>query len=166
MPTTIAGLFNNRDEATKAITKLKDSGYSDNVSYVAKNLEGDVTKQDVNNDGNTGTEVAAGVGIGALAGALTGAVVAALPAAPLLLAGPLAIGWGVSGAALGGLSGGLVAALVSLGFEEEKAQLFEDRIMAGEVMITVEVDPNKVSEVVSIMEQCGVDDLVQVVEAK
>ena len=166
MPTMIAGLFTERDQAAVAIARLKEAGYGENISYVAKDLSGNVTSEDVGTDSQrtAGEDIAAGVGVGALAGAITGAVVAALPIAPLLLAGPLAVGWGISGAALGGLSGGLVAGLVNLGIDREKAQLFEDRIISGQVLVTVSADQESVTEVVEILNECQVQDLVQDVE--
>jgi len=97
------------------------------------------------------TGAVSGGAIGAVVGLISGALSIAIPGAFLLVAGPLAAAWGISGAVAGTLAGGLLGGLVKLGFPEEKAKAFEKYILAGDVLVTVEVDNDRQDSVVSIL---------------
>lgn len=154
MPTTVTGIFINSQAAGEAVADLKSKGYTNEISVVAKDEEGSFNEETVKS--NVGSDAARGAGIGALVGGLAGVVLAAIPGAPLVVAGPIAAGWGLTGAALGALSGGLVAALVNYGLDQEEAEEYERRILRGEVMVAVTGDDSKASEIINLMKQHNV----------
>lgn len=135
-------LFKNSDEAGRAISILKEKGYTKDISLVAKDEDtGKVKSKGVKKD------VSEGAVVGGVTGAAIGAVAAAiglslnpvtLPALGVVLSGgPLsALLGGVGGA----VSGGLVGALVDAGVPEEEAKIYEDRIKRGEVLVAVTSD--------------------------
>src|SRR5690606_32936946 len=98
--------------------------------------------------------------LGAIAGLIAGAVSVAIPGGLLLVGGPLAVIWGVSGAALGALGGGLLGALVDAGFPDNKAQMFEKHIMEGEVLVAVTADDEKYESVEQILTAQGAHDIL------
>lgn len=169
MSTIIAGLFSDSKKAGEAVSRLKEKGYTDNVSIVAKGVDGQISTEEIKgSSGAAGALAGAAVGgpVGALVGLIAGAVSVAIPGAMLLVAGPLAVTWGVTGAALGALSGGLVGALVDAGFSEEKAKIFEDHIMRGEVLVAVTGDDDRTDAMADIMHELEATEVVQVPQAK
>lgn len=158
METIIAGVFPTRkaDEADMAIKDLMDIGVSrDKISFVHLDKEETI----VTSSSPTGEEIAADVGAGAAGGAATGAmvgVVAGLVAATgiipglgaIFVAGPLATALGLSGGVAttvagtvtGAIAGGLVGALVNLGVSNEDAEIYQERIQSGDVLLIAEID--------------------------
>jgi len=115
-------------------------------------------------DVTSGTAVegaASGVTTGGLIGAaigLVGVVGLLGPLGPVVVAGPLAtflgitggagvvVGTGVAGAAIGGL----VGALMSMGVSEPKARNFEERVDAGDALVSIHTDDaDKVTEILN-----------------
>ena len=141
---TIYGVFKNIESADKAITKFAALDYDPKeISLIVK--EGTSTK--------TG-QVTKGAGSGAVAGGLIGGVGALLVGigaititglAPLLIAGPLALALGISGAAAataegaaaGVVGGGLIGALVGMGMPKETAEVYESSVKKGEILLAV-----------------------------
>lgn len=153
----VAGLFVDTESAGKAVGDLKAKGYTDHVSVIVKEAGGEVkthTVKDAAADG-TLTGVIAGGAVGTLAGLIAGAATVAVPGATLLVGGPLAVSWGVTGAAAGALSGGLLGALVDVGFPEEKAKLFEEHILRGEALVAVSGNDDRVDAMISILKSHG-----------
>lgn len=139
----IFGIFANKKQAGEAISALKQGGYDD-ISVISRDDAGDVKTTDTNGDMNDAAEGAVkGGAVGGLAGILAGVAAVALPGVgPLLVAGPLAISWGVTGAALGALTGGLVGALTEEGVPDEIARGYEERVKGGDVLVSIETDDN------------------------
>lgn len=156
------GLFKNSQSAGEAISNLKNKGYTNHISFVIKNEGGDTSTHTVKNDAKTGASVGAVIGgsVGALAAIIAGGVTATIPGGVLLIAGPLAALWGVSGGALGALSGGLVGALVDLGVSKDVAKKFEDYISKGQVLVSVKSDDDAADSVVQSMQAMGAADVV------
>lgn len=142
MSVVVAGLFNDSKLAGEAVAELKQKGYTNRVSVIMKDENGEVKNTNVKGEAIGGTLAGAtsGGALGALTGLLAGAVSTTIPGAVLLVAGPLALTWGLTGAAIGALGGGLLGALTDIGFSQEKAQLISDSIMRGDVVVTVEGD--------------------------
>lgn len=156
------GLFKDSRLAGEAVGSLKNKGYTDHVSLVAKDSGGDIETYTVKEERAKGAVVGAAVGgpLGALAGLVAGAVTAAVPGGLLLVAGPLAVTWGVSGAALGAVSGGLLGALVDLGLPREEAAAFEDHIARGDVLVAVTTDDEASNSVQQILTNLGATDVI------
>jgi hypothetical protein len=156
---TLAGLFATRSEADAAVEDLKARGVSsDNVSVVVRDSAIGRTGEDVTADDRmaaTGSSAASGAAMGGLLGLLAGVAALAIPGVgALFVAGPLAASLGltgaaataVSGAVTGALAGGLIGALTGLGFTREDAELYENRIKEGDVMVAATLDDVAVPE--------------------
>ncbi|HEU0085801.1 MAG TPA: DUF1269 domain-containing protein [Candidatus Paceibacterota bacterium] len=152
MKKTTIGVFVNRSDAEKFINYIhnKVSVPTDDISYVYKNTFGEEKEIDAGDVSSmsTGEGAATGAKTGAVIGALGGivAVIGLVPGlGPLLVAGPLlatlgvtgAIGATAAGAITGAAVGGLLGALLNLGVGTEKAKVYEDRVMAGDILVAV-----------------------------
>lgn len=163
MMKVIFALFKNFEEANRAINYLHFELLipRHEISYVYKDKQGsEVTGGGGAIDTVTPTE-------GAISGATTGGIIGATigligvagllgPLGPIVVAGPLAtflgitggagaiVGSGVAGAAIGGL----VGALMSMGVSEPQARNYEERVDAGDILLTVHVEnEHEVSEI-------------------
>ena len=161
MARSVVGLFETKESADEAITKLANAGFSpDGISVISKESEG---------EGNSQTEnitegAAKGATLGGVAGLIVGVASVVVPGlAPLVIVGPVATALGLTGAAAAGastavvgtLAGGLVGAFVGLGIPKEEAEMYESRIKEGYYMLTVEVDGGNESEVKEIFNDSG-----------
>lgn len=157
---TVIGVFNNRNQAEKAIDEIKNAGISEEeISIVAKeevvngangneNEENSYLNQDLTTGASTGGA------LGGLAGILAGAGALAIPGVgPVLAAGPIAAG--LTGVATGGLAG----SLVDLGIPQERGDYYENEVRKGSILATVESDQDKVEEVASFMRRNGARDV-------
>jgi len=155
MKKNIFALFTDVDVADKAINEIHQNlGIEkEEISYVYRNKDGDKvsgTADDVANE--TVAEGAAdGAKIGGIIGAgigLAAAVGIAGPLGAVFAAGPIATALGFTGAvgavAAGGVTGaaagGLVGALMNLGLSDEKARAFEQRVQAGDVLVSIHAE--------------------------
>lgn len=150
MKTTTAGVFADHTAADAAVTDLKENGVAiADISCIYRDEEGDVK------DSETGDKVGAGAikgaGTGAVIGAVAGLVVAngILPGiGTLFVAGPLATALGLTGAAAttvagavtGAAAGGLIGALMNLGIKKEDAEMYENSIKSGNVLVVAHSD--------------------------
>ena len=168
------GLFTSRSDAAKAINhihnKLKIP--AEDISFIYRNSEGELkevkSKKVVSSTPAEGAGKGAVIGgaLGALAGIaivtglvpVLGAVVATGPiAAALGLAGAVGVGTTTAGILTGAAAGGLIGALANLGVGKEKAQRYEDRVVAGEVLVAVYADEKL--NVLKELEECGATDV-------
>jgi hypothetical protein len=165
---TVAGTFDDRDDAQRAINALKDAGFTGDQIGVAlrdRNAQGEMVE-------DTGTHAAEGAVTGAVGGGLLGGLVGflvgigalAIPGVgPVIAGGALATTFGiaggtaVAGAGIGAAAGGLVGALVGLGIPEEEARYHEERFRSGATLVTVNAGPARATEAVDIMRQYGAD---------
>lgn len=140
----LVGIFQDEDQAIKAIKNLKVIGYKDDeISVIAKNRE-DLDKIDkatdldvrADNDKVIGGAAIGGVlgGVGAL---LLELGVFAIPGVgPLLAAGPIAVT--LAGLVAGGAVGGIAGALVDAGIDEDDAQEYETYLARGDILVAVD----------------------------
>lgn len=169
MRTLVAGLYKDSELAGEAVAELKQKGYTQEISVMAYDEDGEVETHEIKTDASDGTTQGAAAGgiIGALTGMVAGVTSVTIPTAGLLVVGgPLAIllglGGAAVGAAVGALAGGLVGALVDLGFPQETAEAFEAQLRQGEVLVSVATDPEKEPEVKEIMNTHGVSQLASI----
>ena len=148
------GVFPSRADAERAINEIHNVGVpNDEISFLYRNEEGKVREVDAGKvSSNTpGEGASAGATTGAVVGGLAGLAVATgiLPVlGPLLVAGPLiaalgiggAVGTTAAGAVTGAVAGGLIGALANLGVGKERAQRYQDRVMAGDILVAVHAD--------------------------
>jgi len=141
MDKRVVGVYENGEEAIRAVEDLKAQGYSrDDISVVAKDRDEVKT---VNAETGTKTEegLAAGAATGGIlggtAGLLAGIGALAIPGiGPVLAAGPIAAT--LAGAAVGAGTGGLAGALIGMGIPEAEAGHYETEIKSGKLLILVD----------------------------
>jgi hypothetical protein len=142
------GVFSSTDQAEAAVRDLIDRGVAEaDISYLYMSEDDEVIEKNVDvEESDIGEDVADGVSTGAGIGAIAGLALTAL-AVPglgtLLAVGPLSalLGLGAgaaAGAVVGGVAGGLVGALTSLGVEENQAQVYEDRLRVGGILVAAQ----------------------------
>jgi uncharacterized membrane protein len=155
----IAGLFKDSKEAGEAVSQLLQMKEVDDISVISKDAHEHEARTH---------QIKQNVEDGALTGALTGGVLGLIAGVSavvvpgfggLLVAGPLATAWGLTGGALGALSGGIVGALVDAGIPEKRAKMYEERIREGEVLVTATTGHGMEEEVRKVMSKHNVDEI-------
>jgi hypothetical protein len=158
MKKTTIGIFENRSDAEKFINFIHNKFLisHDDISYIYKDIFGN--EKEVSTDAVASDTPREGAEKGAKAGAVLGAlggiaaVVGVIPViGPLLVAGPLlaalgitgAVGATAAGAITGAAVGGLTGALLNLGVGEEKAIQYQDRVLAGNILVSVNSENDK-----------------------
>lgn len=170
MKTIIAATFITRETAEELINKLHQTyGINNNdISFVYKNTEGEIIETETEDIAEkTAIEGAEdGAKIGGAAGALAGIAVIAgvIPViGPIAAGGALAASLGLvgavgtvaGGAAVGAAAGGLIGALVNMGFSENDAQVYNDAVLVGDVMVAVVDTNNRADDIRQLMIEHG-----------
>lgn len=157
---TLIGLFENHEHADRTIHDLTSLGVAANKISV---LVHDYAASRFVHQQSTGAAVAGGTTAGLETGAVIGGVLGLLVGVagitipelgPIFVAGPLAALLGltgtaastVGGAVSGAIAGGLIGVLVGIGVPEMEAQLYEELIKQGHVMVAVDLDETTVDE--------------------
>jgi hypothetical protein len=139
----VTGLFYDYAKASSAIDDLHRRGFAREDLCVLM-TEGDAQRAREFRADETGTKATEGVGVGSAVGGTVGAVLAAIaavgttlafPGLGLIVAGPLAAA--VAGAGAGGAVGGLVGGLVGVGIPKSRAELYEEGLKKGGVVVGV-----------------------------
>ncbi len=161
MSTITTGVFRTKQTAESAINKLKENGIAtSDISCVYTDQDGDIK------DSQTGEKVGAGAAKGAATGAAVGAIAGLVVAngilpgiGTLFVAGPIATALGltgaaattVAGAATGAAAGGLIGGLKELGVANEDAEMYENYVKKGNVLVITKTDTTDMN-VVNIFE--------------
>jgi hypothetical protein len=170
---TVAAVFHNWNDATRAVNKLRDAGFDDDSIGIAR-LDNDHNKvQQVNTSGevkddaeNVAGGVATGAAVGGVAGLLAALASLAIPGVgPIVAGGMLATTFGTAagtaiagagvGAGIGAATGGLIGALTSLGLSEDEARSYESDMRNGSTLVTVRADHGRADEVIRMLQQMG-----------
>jgi len=164
------GIFPNLQDVEQALHFLRDLDFPmEKISVISQNADrvdkvGDVT---VRNDLDTKSEEGAKAGaisggtLGGLAGLLVGLGVLAIPGiGPVMLAGAAAttIATTIAGAGVGATAGSLVGALVGLGIPEERAQVYNDRVIGGEYLIIVDGTDTEIVFAEAVLNRRGISE--------
>ncbi len=166
------GIFATPELADDAVSRIHNdlSIPTEQISYIYKDAHGAMKSGDANSN-------AAAPAHGAVTGATIGGVVGAglglatvaglIPViGPIFAAGPLlaALGMGAgaaattaAGALTGAAAGGIVGALVNLGIEESAAKVYEEKIVAGNVLVAVHADD--AIDIASVLREAGAMDI-------
>ena len=156
-------------QAERIITELKQVGFlGDDISVLLADKGG---SRDFAHEHNTkapeGAVVGgvAGMGVGAAIGWLAGIGTLAIPGVgPFLAAGPIMAA--LSAAAVGGAAGGIIGGLAGLGIPEYEAKLYEGKIRAGNILISVHTEDGKQrSRAKEIFDAAGAEDIASTSEA-
>ncbi|CAH0345235.1 general stress protein [Bacillus sp. CECT 9360] len=146
MEKRVIGVYDNGEEAVRAIEELKAQGYDrDDISVVAKDQdEVDVVKGQTGSNAEDGLTAGAATGgvLGGTAGLLAGIGALAIPGiGPILAAGPIAAT--LTGAALGAGAGGLAGALIGMGIPEDEADRYERDVKDGKLLVLLDPGARK-----------------------
>jgi len=164
-PTTIVGIFDDHEQAVRAVDALNNAGFHDDqIGFIRRNGE---TIEGATQINDTNVHHGGGVGTGALIGGLVGAAAALLipGVGPALAGGVLASTFGATAAggavvgALGGaVVGGLVGGLTELGVPEEEARFADEEFRAGRTIVTVQAGERR-NEAKAILANFGAYDV-------
>jgi hypothetical protein len=166
MKHTTFGLFSDSQSAGEAIAELNSADYTDAVSLVVRKEDGETGETElkseaIKKDVDPEAPLAGGLtgaALGAVSGLLAAAVPITIPAVGVLLAsGPLAA---LIGAAIGAGGGALIGSLVELGLPDEKAKLFQHRLIEGDVLVAVTTDAKDELKAKNVLMQHGADEVV------
>ncbi|MBD2860981.1 MULTISPECIES: general stress protein [Paenibacillus] len=142
----IVGVFDNEQEAIRAIEGLKRQGYSsDDISVISKSREELRRVEDETGSAapeGAATGAAAGGMLGGVTGLLAGIGALAIPGiGPILAAGPIVAT--LTGAAVGAGAGTLVGGLIGLGFSESDAKQYNEYVEGGKILVLVRSDKER-----------------------
>ena len=161
MNNVVSAVFDNREEARRAVTELRSAGIPDEaISLVGRPDDEDEIDDD--QDGAGKGSVAGAVAGGGVAGALLGVAALAIPGVgPLAAAGAIAASAVPTAAAVGaaaGATGGAIARMLSdHEVEGRDAEYFEDHISRGGIFVSVDTRlaqvPAESAQI--ILERCG-----------
>ncbi len=160
---TVVGVFEDRQQADRAIDELRRVGFRDDQIGVAMRYdEGEFDVEDSADStdesrAGTGalTGALAGLGFGALAG--LGVLSGVIPiVGPAIAAGTLGII--LSNAAAGAGIGGLVGVLAGAGIPEDEAHYYQGEFEAGRTIVTVQAD-GRADEARTILSQYQAYDM-------
>ncbi|MBE9112717.1 general stress protein [Nodosilinea sp. LEGE 07298] len=165
------GLFSTRQEAERAMHRLRDTGFDMNsISVVAKSGEGlrDLTTdRDYDPNKSNAEQAKGGAGAGATAGAATGGAIGLIGSLGILAipgVGPIAeVGFLLANTLLGGgigaASGGLLGALIGWGVPEDRANYYNDRVYNNDdYLVLVEGTEQEIRAAESVLSDNGIRD--------
>ncbi|CAA9500410.1 MAG: hypothetical protein AVDCRST_MAG44-727 [uncultured Sphingomonas sp.] len=143
-----SAVFDNREEAERALSELRSAGFrEESVSIVGRSESGKVTdsSNDGDDDGVNKSGAVKGALGGAAAGTLLGVAALAIPGVgPLAAAGAIAAGAvpeaAAIGAAVGATAGGVSGLLAKHGVSDEDSKYYESRINDGGIFVSVDAD--------------------------
>jgi uncharacterized protein (TIGR02271 family) len=159
-PTTVVGVFQNRQDAEQAIDELKREGFRDEqIGIAARDAEhAEGTIQSTGETGEAGGGAAKGAVTGGVVGGVLGALAAGLiPGIGPVLAGGILAGV-LGGAAVGAAAGGLLGALTGMGVPEEDARYYDEEFKGGRTIVTVKAD-GRYDEARTILHSFGAYDM-------
>lgn len=141
---TIAGIFDSRFVADKAVGELLNEGFTkDDISLI---MSEETRKKLFSSTDDEANRAAKGAVSGAALGGAVGALIAGLTTAGalvtgggvLLISGPIVAA--LSGAGVGAVAGGIAGALIRAGFAADDAERYESEIKRGKAVVIVHTD--------------------------
>jgi hypothetical protein len=170
---TVIGVFTTEAAAQGAINNLRAAGFDANsIGVIARD-----NKAVDNVTTSTGTKAGEGAASGALTGGVLGGLAGLLVGlgalvipgvGPVIAGGALAAALGAggataaataaTGAAIGAVGGGIVGGLIGLGIPESEARIYNERFMAGDILVSIAAGV-RAAEAQNIMMQSGAVDL-------
>ncbi len=142
----LVGVFDNENNAYRAIERLKESGFSpEDVSVLYQSEElvhqlsehTNVQMKPQSDFSNTEAGAVTGGIVGSFGALFASLGLASVPGAgPLLAAGPAAAA--IGGLVTGGAVGGLIGSLTGMGFTKEEADLYGKYLEEGKIIVFVD----------------------------
>ncbi|HZW32300.1 MAG TPA: general stress protein [Isosphaeraceae bacterium] len=159
---TIVGVFDDRQQADRAVDALRRAGFRDDQLGVAWRHEEEAVHVAGSDQATDETRAGEGAAVGALAGLGLGAVAGigvlsgVIPViGPAIAAGTLGVI--LTNAAAGAGIGGLVGALVGAGIPEAEAQYYQNEFEAGRMIVTVQAE-GRADDAMAILRRYGAVD--------
>lgn len=164
MDKTVIGVFSSQEQAERAVKELRNKGFDNEISIMAKGEEKEEEKEEeTRTDRNSvmyggagamSTGATTGGVLGGIAGLAIGAGALAIPGlGPVIAAGPIA--GLLSGAATGGIAGGLV----DWGIPEERGRYYEEKVKEGRIVATVRTSEDKIDSAAETLRTGGATDV-------
>jgi hypothetical protein len=163
MNQAVYGIANTTQQANAIVGRLQTTGFlNDDISVLFPDKDG---TRDFAHEKHTkapeglATGGVAGMGVGGALGLLAGIGALAIPGVgPFIAAGPIM--GALSGAAVGGATGGIIGGLVGLGIPEFEAKQYEDKVRAGNILISVHTEDSKArTRAKDILQSSGAKDI-------
>ncbi|GEM_PF-2521332 len=154
MSNLITGLFDSETAAEKAVSELKQIGYTQNeLSIIMKDRTASADFADEVGASRTLEGVGTGAAIGGTLGAVLGGLLAVgsitIPGFAFVAAGSLAAMF--AGAGAGGLAGSLLGWLTTAGIPDDVAPYYERSINEGGIVVAVATHPGDETPVQQIL---------------
>jgi len=148
---TIIGVFESRPSAEKAVTTLRQQGFTnEEINIISKKQQG----QDTNYDDSIADGTITGSTIGGLGGLLLGAGALAIPGiGPILAVGPIAAAFG------GAIAGGITGGLIDWGIPAADSEHYEAEVVQGSILAIIRTDAAKINSVAQILRQNGAKEV-------
>lgn len=168
---TITALFDDYDDAARAVDKLEAEGIPHGaISIVANNADdrhaGRLSAEPARRTAAEESDAADGAGTGATLGTVLGGGAGLLAGLGLLAipgVGPVvAAGWlvaTVTGAGVGAATGGLLGALTGAGLSEHEAEAYAEGVRRGGTLVTVRAEEAQADRVTAILDRHGSIDV-------
>ncbi|MBP3400951.1 MAG: hypothetical protein J6K70_04215 [Selenomonadales bacterium] len=144
----VIGVFENEEEAQRALKALKTEGLADGDVSLAHDEESGMMSS--SSDDGVGTGVLAGGAIGGIGGFLISAGMLALPGIGLLAASTPIMG-AIGGAIAGGVAGGLI----DWGISPSDSESYENHVTEGRPLIFVSAEANMVQQITDLLAEYG-----------
>lgn len=157
MTKTVSGIFNQRNQAEKAVEALRAKGFHQEISIIAKDDDAhkDSDRDSQMRDGDSVMDgFSTGGFIGGLAGLAIGAGALVIPGlGPIVAAGPIA--GLLSGVTTGGFAGGLI----DYGIPESEGQIMEEKLRQGSIVALVQTTDDKIDQAATVLRENGAIDV-------
>jgi hypothetical protein len=163
MKKAVIGIVESRSQAEAIVERLQASGFaSSDISALFPDNKGTKAfahEQHTKAPEGAATGASAGGIIGGTLGILAGIGALAIPGlGPFIAAGPIMAG--LSGIAAGAAVGGLTGALVGIGIPEFEAKVYESKLKAGNILVSVHTeDGDERKRAIEVFKQAGVKDV-------
>jgi hypothetical protein len=159
MATLVAGLFNNRSSAERAVENLVDAGFSrDDISLLMSDAtRGREFALQMATKAPEGAAAGATIGgvLGAVAAGLVALGIIVVPGLALVAAGPIVAT--LAGLGAGAAAGGLTGALIGLGIPEHEAKFYHEGIERGGILVGVYSHDDRAGQARKILEASGAE---------
>lgn len=157
MSKTITALYETRTEAELAASRLMSSGIGvDDLSIMmadgTRGREWGISEATKAPEGAAAGGVTGGA-LGALIGGLAAVGTIATGGAGIVAAGPIVAA--LAGAGAGGAAGSVVGGLIGMGIPEHEAQLVEDELEGGKILLGVKAHDDRVDRVKNVLDETG-----------